>query len=136
LFDCLDAIFKKLVQPGLIDPTFVIEYPRQVSPLAKSLPGNLEMTERFELFLAGLEVANAYSELNDPVEQKERFEEEVKTQRPDRPKEVDYDYITALEYGLPPAGGLGIGIDRLVMLLTDSSSIREVILFPLLRPKS
>jgi len=135
VFDCLDLIFKKLVQPELIAPTFVVEYPQAVSALAKNLPGSQDMTERFELFIAGLEIANAYSELNDPVEQKERFEEQVKSQRPDRPREVDYQYINALEHGMPPAGGLGVGIDRLVMLLTNTSSIREVILFPLLRPK-
>jgi len=135
LFDLLDAVFKHTIQPTLTSPTFVTEYPREISPLAKSVPGDPGMTERFELYIAGMEVANAYSELNDPVEQRERFEAEVKTGRPDRPKELDADYIEALEYGMPPAGGLGIGIDRLIMILTGAPSIREVILFPLLRPK-
>ncbi|MCM8768514.1 MAG: lysine--tRNA ligase [Candidatus Omnitrophica bacterium] len=134
-FDRLDAIFKKEIQPLLVQPTFVIEYPRAISPLAKCVPGSPEMTERFELFVAGLEIANAYSELNDPVEQRERFEEQISRQTPDRPKELDLTYVTALEFGMPPAGGLGIGIDRLTMILTDNSSIREVILFPLLRPR-
>lgn len=130
----LDAIFKKKVQPQLVNPTFIYEYPKEVSPLAKSCPGNAEMTERFELFIGGMEIANAYSELNDPVEQHKRFKEKV-GQAGNTHKVVDEDYIEALEYGMPPAGGLGIGIDRLVMLMTGSSSIREVVFFPLLRPK-
>ena len=135
IFEILDSIFKKKIQPSLINPTFIIEYPKEISPLAKSSPTNPTMTERFELYIGGLELANAYSELNDPIEQKERFLEEIKFQTEDRPKVLDEDYIEALEYGMPPAGGLGIGIDRLVMLLTNTTSIREVIFFPLLRPK-
>ena len=131
LFELLDLIFKKKIQPDLINPTFLIDYPVEISPLAKSKKDNPEITERFELFIGGLEVANAYSELNDPFEQYRRFYEKAKGNK----EKIDFDYIEALEYGMPPAGGLGIGIDRLVMLLTDSSSIREVILFPLLRPK-
>ncbi len=131
LFELLDFIFKKKIQPDLINPTFVIDYPVEISPLAKSKKDNPEITERFELFIGGLEVANAYSELNDPFEQYRRFYEKAKGNK----EKIDLDYIEALEYGMPPAGGLGIGIDRLVMILTDSPSIREVILFPLLRPK-
>ena len=104
--------------------------------MAKSKPEEVETVELFELFIAGMEVGNAYSELNDPEEQRRRFAEEVKNNSPDRPKVVDEDYILALSYGMPPAGGLGIGIDRLVMLLTNRPSIREVILFPLLRSQS
>ena len=133
-FEILDAIFKKRVQPQLMDPVFIYEYPREVSPLAKSYAGNADMTERFELFMGGMEVANAYSELNDPVEQRRRFKESV-GEGGNTHKVVDEDYVEALEYGMPPAGGLGIGIDRLVMLMTDSPSIREVIFFPLLRPR-
>ena len=131
LFELLDFVFKKKIQPDLINPTFVIDYPVEISPLAKSKKDNPEITERFELFIGGLEVANAYSELNDPIEQYTRFYEKAKGDK----EKIDFDYIEALEYGMPPAGGLGIGIDRLVMILTDSPSIREVILFPLLRPK-
>ncbi|HOK80790.1 MAG TPA: lysine--tRNA ligase [bacterium] len=134
LFELLDLLFKRMIEPKLIDPTFVMKFPVETSPLAKSWPQDPSMVERFELFIGGFEVANAYSELNDPVEQKKRFEQEL--QRPsERPKVIDEDYIEALEYGMPPAGGLGIGIDRLVMILTGCSSIRDVILFPLLRPR-
>jgi len=135
-FDLLDTLFKLRVQPKLVSPVFVMDYPREISPLAKSKPEEVETVERFELFIAGMEVGNAYSELNDPEEQRRRFAEEVKNNHPDRPKVVDEDYILALSYGMPPAGGLGIGIDRLVMLLTNRPSIREVILFPLLRPQA
>ncbi|MBN1445604.1 MAG: lysine--tRNA ligase [Candidatus Omnitrophica bacterium] len=134
-YEVLDALFKKKIQPNLVNPTFIYEYPAEVSPLAKSCPGNPGMTERFELFMGGLEVANAYSELNDPVEQHKRFVEALGNASGNREKTVDEDYVEALEYGMPPAGGLGIGIDRLVMLMTDSPSIREVIFFPLLRQK-
>ncbi len=135
LFEILDKIFKKKVQPHLVNPTFIYEYPAEISPLAKSYSDRPEMTERFELFIGGLEIANAYSELNDPVEQHKRFLRSVNETTGNVEKMVDEDYIEALEYGMPPAGGLGIGIDRLVMLLTNSSSIREVIFFPLLRQK-
>ncbi|MCM8772002.1 MAG: lysine--tRNA ligase [Candidatus Omnitrophica bacterium] len=134
IFDKLESIFKKKIQPSLINPTFVIGYPVEVSPLAKVFKENPEFTERFELFIGGIEIANAYSELNDPLEQLKRFEEKVKNEE-EKKKKIDYDFIEALEYGMPPAGGLGIGIDRLVMLFTNSASIREVIFFPLLKPK-
>jgi lysyl-tRNA synthetase class 2 len=116
-----------------VNPTFVTDYYTVLCPLAKTRPDNPLISERFELFVAGMELGNAYSELNDPVEQKARFEEEVKDPGESGEKSVDEDYVLALEHGMPPAGGLGVGIDRLVMLLTNQSSIREVILFPLLR---
>lgn len=119
-----------------INPTFVTDYYTSLCPLAKTKPENPYLSERFELFIAGMEVGNAYSELNDPIEQKSRFEEEIKVGNETGTKVVDMDYVIALEHGMPPAGGLGIGIDRLVMLLTDSASIRDVILFPLLRSVS
>ncbi len=115
-------------------PTFVTDYFASMCPLAKNKSDNPLVSERFELFIAGMEIGNAYSELNNPLEQKKRFEEEIKDIRPEEKKAVDEDYVLALEHGMPPAGGLGIGIDRLVMLLTNQPSIRDVILFPLLRP--
>jgi len=116
-----------------INPTFVTDYFASMCPLAKNKKDNPLVSERFELYIAGMEVGNAYSELNDPLEQKKRFEEEIKDADTKDKKQVDDDYCAALEFGMPPAGGLGIGIDRLVMLLTDQPSIRDVILFPLLR---
>lgn len=118
-----------------VNPTFVTDYFTSMTPLAKTRKDNPLTSERFELFAAGLEIGNAYSELNDPIEQKRRFEEEIKDLNKDEKKEVDEDYVLALEHGMPPAGGLGIGIDRLVMLLTGQPSIRDVIFFPLLRPE-
>lgn len=118
-----------------VKPTFVTDYFTNFCPLAKSKSDNPFISERFELYIAGLEIGNAYSELNDPAEQKRRFQKELKELTRDEKKSVDEDYILALEYGMPPAGGLGIGIDRLVMLFTDQPSIRDVILFPLLRPE-
>jgi lysyl-tRNA synthetase, class II len=115
-------------------PTFVTDYFASMCPLAKNKADNPLVSERFELFIAGMEVGNAYSELNNPLEQKKRFEEEIKDIRPEEKKAVDEDYVLALEHGMPPAGGLGIGIDRLIMLFTNQPSIRDVILFPLLRP--
>ncbi|MBP7217199.1 MAG: lysine--tRNA ligase, partial [Candidatus Omnitrophica bacterium] len=117
------------------NPTFVTDYFTSLCPLAKTKPGEPLISERFELYIAGLEVGNAYSELNDPTEQRRRFEEEIGELGADEIKGVDEDYVIALEHGMPPAGGLGIGIDRLIMLLTNQPSIREVILFPLLRPE-
>ncbi|MBL7151757.1 MAG: lysine--tRNA ligase [Candidatus Omnitrophica bacterium] len=124
-----------LEQEMSTNPTFVTDYFTNLCPLAKTRRDNPLLSERFELYVAGMEIGNAYSELNDPLEQKRRFEEEIRELNADEKKEVDADYILALEHGMPPAGGLGIGIDRLVMLLTDQPSIRDVILFPLLRPE-
>lgn len=132
-----NELFEKYVEPTLIQPTFIIDYPLEVSPLSKQKKDNPELVERFELFINSMELANAFTELNDPTEQKRRFEEQAaKKEAGDLESHfMDKDYIEALEYGLPPAGGLGIGIDRLMMLLTNSSSIKEVILFPQLKTK-
>lgn len=133
-----DHLFDKLIKPKLIEPTFIIDWPKYLSPLAKSKPDNPDITERFELYIACEELANAFSELNDPVDQRMRFEEQVKEREKgdDEAEFFDDDYIKALEHGMPPAGGLGIGIDRLIILLTQQESIKDVILFPLLKPLS
>ena len=137
MYELLNEIFEAEIEWRLIEPTFVYDYPKELCPLAKTKEDNPEITERFELIIAGNEIANAYSELNDPIDQKERFERQVASIDKEKygEKSVDYDYVRALEYGMPPAGGLGIGIDRLVMLLTSRDSIKDVILFPQLKPE-
>jgi lysyl-tRNA synthetase class 2 len=130
------AVFESVVEPTLIDPTFITEFPSELSPLAKANAENPLVADRFELYIARMEIANAYSEQNHPGVQYEHFAQqlEMKEAGDDEAHQMDEDYITALEYGMPPASGLGIGIDRLVMLYTQQLSIRDVILFPLMKP--
>ena len=134
LYECFD----QKVEEKLIQPTFITMHPVDVSPLAKRSAKDPRLTERFELFICHSEMGNAFSELNDPIDQKQRFQKQVemRAKGDDEAGMMDEDYVTALEYGLPPTGGLGIGIDRCVMMLTNSDSIREVILFPTMKPQS
>jgi lysyl-tRNA synthetase class 2 len=134
--ELIGELFEAVAEPHLVQPTFIYDFPIEISPLSKTRADDPSIAERFELFIAGMEVANGFSELNDPIDQENRFRAQVEKGGHEAPKEVDVDYIRALSHGLPPTAGEGIGIDRLVMLLTDSHAIREVVLFPLLRAES
>jgi lysyl-tRNA synthetase class 2 len=125
-----------MAEDKLVQPTILYEFPTDISPLSKQKPDDPSVTERFEIYVAGMEIANGFSELNDPIEQERRFRAQVAQGGEEMPKQVDWDYIRALCHGMPPTAGEGIGIDRLTMLFTDSPSIRDVILFPQLRPEA
>ena len=134
----IDSIFGDTCEPNFIQPTFVIDYPTEMSPLTKKHRAKPNLTERFELIVNGKEIANAYSELNDPIDQKNRFEEQLKLSKKgdlEAGEFIDYDFLRSLEYGMPPTSGIGIGIDRLVMLMTNNSSIQEVLFFPQMKPE-
>jgi lysyl-tRNA synthetase class 2 len=133
----VEALFDHLCEADVVRPTFVTGHPAEISPLARAVPGDPWLTERFELFVDSRELGNGYTELNDPVEQRQRFEDEQAAKEAGDAERgtVDEDYLRALEYGMPPTGGLGIGVDRVVMLLAGADSIKEVILFPTLRPE-
>ena len=136
--EAVEQIFAECVESGIVNPTHVVDFPASISPLAKRSPDDPRLAERFETFCLGMEIANAFSEMNDPVAQRAILEAQVKLarERGELDIVVDADFLEALEYGMPPAGGLGVGIDRLAMLLTDTTSIREVIAFPTLRPRA
>jgi lysyl-tRNA synthetase class 2 len=134
----VDELVSTYVEPNLNQPCFLVDYPVSLSPLAKTKPDNDRVVERFEAFAGGFEIANAFTELNDPIEQRKRFQEQIQEREGYGEEEwtVDEDFLLAIEYGMPPTGGLGIGIDRLVMVLTNQQSIREVILFPQLKERA
>jgi lysyl-tRNA synthetase class 2 len=134
----IDAIFGDKCESNFIQPTFITDYPKEMSPLTKIHRDDSSLTERFELIVNGKEIANAYSELNDPIDQKERFESQLELSKKgdlEAGEFIDFDYLRALEYGMPPTSGIGIGIDRLIMLMTNNSSIQEVLFFPQMRPE-
>ena len=133
--DILNLFFEEFVEATLIQPTFICDYPVEISPLAKRTPYDPRLTERFEVFIYGREMGNAFTELNDPIDQRERFIEQAKKKFIEGEFEIDEDFVTAMEYGMPPTGGMGLGIDRMVMLFTDSASIRDVLLFPTMKPR-